>query len=47
MDGTHVINYAQWRSKEAFEKMLKNPKAIVHMDEILSIAKAVEGSLYR
>ena len=45
LDGTRVVNYAQWESKEAFEKMLKNPKAIVHMNEVLTIAKA-DGSLY-
>jgi len=42
LDGIHVVNYAQWESKEAFEK---NPKAIVHMNEVLTIAKA-DGSLY-
>ena len=31
LDGTKVVNYAQWKSKEAFEKMLKNPTAITHM----------------
>ena len=46
LDGTRVVNYAQWDSKEAFEKRLRNPKAIVHMNEVLSIAKSVEGSLY-
>src|SRR4051795_9308507 len=46
LDGTHVVNYAQWESKEAFEKMLKNPKAVVHMNEVLSITKSVDGSLY-
>jgi Antibiotic biosynthesis monooxygenase len=45
LDGTRVVNY-QWDSKEAFEKRLRNPKAIVHMNEVLSIAKSVEGSLY-
>lgn len=45
LDGTRVVNYAQWKSQEAFEKMLKNPKAIVHMNEILNIAKA-DGRLY-
>lgn len=45
LDGTQVVNYAQWKSQEAFEKMLKNPKAIVHMNEILNIAKA-DGRLY-
>jgi quinol monooxygenase YgiN len=45
LDGTRVVNYAQWKSREAIEKTLKNPKAIVHMNEILTIAKA-DGSLY-
>ena len=45
LDGTKVVNYAQWKSKEAFEKMLKNPRAITHMNDVLSIAK-VDGSLY-
>jgi quinol monooxygenase YgiN len=45
LDGTRVVNYAQWKSKEAFEKMLKNPRAIVHMNDALSIAKT-DGSLY-
>ena len=45
LDGTKVVNYAQWKSKEAFEKMLKNPTAITHMNDAFSIAK-VDGSLY-
>jgi quinol monooxygenase YgiN len=45
LDGTHVVNYAQWKSKEAFEKMLNNPKLIVHMNEISTIAKG-ESRLY-
>jgi hypothetical protein len=45
LDGTRVVNYAQWKSKEAFEKMLKNPRAIEHMNDALSISK-VDGSLY-
>jgi quinol monooxygenase YgiN len=45
LDGTRVVNYAQWKSKEVFEKMLKNPTAITHMNDAFSIAK-VDGSLY-
>jgi hypothetical protein len=45
LNGTRVVNYAQWKRREAFRKMLKNPKTIVHMNEILTIAKA-DGSLY-
>ena len=45
LDGTRVANYAQWKSSETIEKMLKNPKAISYMSEALSIAK-LDGSLY-
>ena len=45
LDGTRVVNYTQWRTKEAFEKMLKNPRAIVQMNDALSISK-VDGSIY-
>jgi heme-degrading monooxygenase HmoA len=45
LDGTPVVNYAQWKSKEAFEKMLKNLTAITHMNNAFSIAK-LDGSLY-
>ncbi len=30
-DGERVANYAQWRSREDFEAMLKNPAALAHM----------------
>lgn len=30
LDGTKVVNYAQWRSLEAFEAMLRNPEAGQH-----------------
>jgi quinol monooxygenase YgiN len=45
LDGTKVINYAQWKSRDVFEKMLNNPKVIVRMNDILNIAKS-DGSLY-
>ena len=45
LDGTKVINYAQWKSKEAFEKMLNNPQAQIQMNDILNIAKS-DGNLY-
>ncbi len=32
-DGKRVVNYAQWKSKEHFEKMLSNSDAIPHMKE--------------
>ena len=45
LDGTKVVNYAQWKSRDAFEKMLNNPKAMIHMNDVLTIAKS-DGNLY-
>jgi quinol monooxygenase YgiN len=45
LDGTRVVNYAQWRSKEDFEAMLKNPEAAPHMKAAAAIAK-FEPHLY-
>jgi heme-degrading monooxygenase HmoA len=45
-DGTRVTNYAQWRSREEFEAMFKNPEAIVHMREAARIAEKFEPHLY-
>ena len=39
MDGVRVANYAQWRSREHFEAMLKNPDAIPHMKAVMELAK--------
>ena len=39
LDGVRVANYAQWRSREHFEAMLKNPDAIPHMQAIQRLAK--------
>jgi len=39
LDGVRVANYAQWRSREDFEAMLKNPDATAHMKPIMEIAK--------
>jgi heme-degrading monooxygenase HmoA len=38
LDGVRVANYAQWRSREDFEAMLKNPEAAQHMAPIKAIA---------
>ena len=40
LDGVRVVNYAQWRSREDFEAMVKNPEAQAHMKPIMEIAKA-------
>jgi quinol monooxygenase YgiN len=37
-DGRHVVNYAQWRSRDAFEAMLRNPDARPHMTRAAALA---------
>ena len=39
-DGTRVVNYAQWKTREDFEAMVKNPEAQKHMRPIAEIATA-------
>lgn len=46
LDGTRVANYTQWKSRDAIEKMLNNPKAQIHMNDMLSIATSMDGNLY-
>ncbi|MGH9429617.1 MAG: antibiotic biosynthesis monooxygenase family protein [Terriglobia bacterium] len=38
LDGTRVVNYAQWASKEAFEAMIQNPEARPHMEAAAKLA---------
>jgi len=45
LDGTRVINYVQWRSKEDLEAVSNNPEATAHIDEIKKLAKG-NTSLY-
>ncbi len=44
-DGTRVVNYAQWRSRDDFQAMLKDPIAREHMSDIAVLATA-EPHLY-
>jgi quinol monooxygenase YgiN len=46
LDGRRVTNYAQWRSREAFEAMLQNQEAAEHMGEAAKIAERFEPHLY-
>jgi quinol monooxygenase YgiN len=38
LDGTKVINYAQWRSQADFAALQKNPKAQPHMKAAAALA---------
>jgi heme-degrading monooxygenase HmoA len=46
LDGTRVVNYAQWETREDFEAMLANPPARAHMAAALEIAVSAEPKLY-
>ena len=46
LDGTRVVNYAQWRSKEDFEAMRANPEAAPHMAKAAELAERFEPVLY-
>ncbi len=39
MDGTKVVNYAQWRSAEDFAALKENPQARPHMEAAARLAK--------
>jgi heme-degrading monooxygenase HmoA len=38
LDGTKVVNYAQWESQEAFQAMLRDPQATPLLRELSEIA---------
>jgi heme-degrading monooxygenase HmoA len=46
LDGSRVTNYAQWRSREAFEAMLGDREAAERMGEAARIAERFEPHLY-
>jgi heme-degrading monooxygenase HmoA len=37
LDGTRVINYAQWESREAFQATLGNPEVAAYFSELAQI----------
>ncbi|KFE63747.1 VOC family protein [Hyalangium minutum] len=45
-DRRHIANYAQWRSREDYDAMLKNPEAQTHMREAAAIAQSFMPVLY-
>jgi antibiotic biosynthesis monooxygenase (ABM) superfamily enzyme len=47
LDGTKVVNYAQWRRVEDFEAMLREANAQEHMRAATQLAERVEPHLYR
>jgi hypothetical protein len=45
-DGTHVVNYAQWDSAEAYSAMLANPTTQQHMSDAAALAISFDPHLY-
>jgi len=46
LDGTRVVNYAQWRRVEDFEAMVRDPIAQQHMRSASKLATSFEPHLY-
>lgn len=47
LDGKHVVNYAQWRSKSDFEAMMSEPACREHMSRAAALAERYEPVLYQ
>jgi heme-degrading monooxygenase HmoA len=45
LDGMSIVSYVEWENKEAIKKMLNDPRAIIHMNDIANLAK-VDRNLY-
>ena len=45
-DGTQVVNYAQWKSREVIAAARENPKVVALMREQLQIADSFTPILY-
>jgi quinol monooxygenase YgiN len=45
-DKRHVANYAQWRSKDDLDAMMKDPSAQVHMRQAAGIANSFTPIYY-
>lgn len=46
LDGTRVVNYAQWKSEEHFNRMYQNPDVHPHFGQVRAIATP-ERHLYK
>jgi quinol monooxygenase YgiN len=47
LDGTRVINYAQWASQEAYDAALARPEVREHIGEAASVALDYDPTLVR
>jgi hypothetical protein len=47
LDGTSVLNYAQWRTEQEFRTALQHPDAQPHFAACRQLASRIEPRLYR
>lgn len=47
LDGTKVVNYAQWASQQHFEAFMKKPETQAQLRQFAELAKSVAPSLYK
>lgn len=47
VDGRKVVNYAQWASKEHFERFMKKPETQEQLERFAGLARSVAPSLYK
>ncbi|GAB2991841.1 antibiotic biosynthesis monooxygenase [Amycolatopsis acidiphila] len=47
LDGTRVVNYAQWASEDEYRDALRRPEVREHLTKAMAIAEKVEPALYR
>ena len=46
LDHRHVVNYAQWRSREDFDAMQRDPQAQAHMKKAGALAQSFDPVFY-
>lgn len=47
LDGRRVVNYAQWASKEHFDRFLSDPGTRAQLERFAKLARSVSPGLYR
>lgn len=47
LDGSRVVNYAQWATKEDFDRMLARPEVQTQFRRLAEVARSVAPALYR
>jgi quinol monooxygenase YgiN len=47
LDGAHVVNYVQWKSRADLDAMLASPEAKAHIAQVGALADKVDPVAYR